>query len=164
MPATVRSINPATESVLAEFPAHSSADVEAALEAASRAYRSWRGTTFAERAELMLRAAKYLRAEKARLAGIVTAEMGKPITEAEAEVEKCAWGLEYYAENAEAFLAPEPRSSTAAESYVQFAPLGTVLAIMPWNFPLWQVFRFAAPALMAGNTALLKHASNVPQC
>src|SRR5262249_17418738 len=109
-------------------------------------------------------AAKYLRGEKARFAGVVTAEMGKPITEAQGEVEKCAWGLEYYAEHAEAFLAPEPRSSTAAESYVQVAPLGTVLAIMPWNFPVWQVFRFGAGAVMAGNTALLKHASNVPQC
>jgi len=164
MAATVRSVNPATESVLAEFPVHGAAEVEAALEAASRAFRSWRGRSFGERADRMLRAAKYLRGEKARFAGIVTSEMGKPITEAEAEVEKCAWGLEYYAEHAEAFLAPERRPSTAAESYVQFAPLGTVLAIMPWNFPLWQVFRFAAPALMAGNTALLKHASNVPQC
>ncbi|PYV12745.1 MAG: NADP-dependent succinic semialdehyde dehydrogenase, partial [Acidobacteria bacterium] len=160
----IQSINPATEELLAEFEPHTEAEVERALGEARRAFRSWRSSSFAERSTLMRAAAVDLRREKARLAGIVTAEMGKPIVEAEAEVEKCAWGLEYYAENAERFLAPEPRASTARESYVQFTPLGTVLAVMPWNFPLWQVFRFAAPALMAGNTAVLKHASNVPQC
>src|SRR5881628_3125980 len=160
----IRSINPATEELLAEFEPHTEVEVDRALEEARRAFRSWRSRSFAERSTLMRAAAVDLRREKARLAGIITAEMGKAIVEAEAEVEKCAWGLEYYAENAERFLAPEPRASTARESYVQFTPLGTVLAVMPWNFPLWQVFRFAAPAPMAGNTAVLKHASNVPRC
>jgi succinate-semialdehyde dehydrogenase/glutarate-semialdehyde dehydrogenase len=127
-------------------------------------FRRWRATSFGERAELMRGAAAYLRQEQARLAGLVTAEMGKPIVEAEGEIEKCAWNCEFYAENAERFLADEPQVSSATESYVAFPPLGVVLAIMPWNFPFWQVFRFAAPALMAGNTAILKHASNVPQC
>jgi succinate-semialdehyde dehydrogenase / glutarate-semialdehyde dehydrogenase len=127
-------------------------------------FQTWRATAFTERAGLMHQAAGYLRQHRARLAGIITAEMGKPIVEAEAEIEKCAWNCEFYAQNAERFLADEPRPSNAAESYVQYTPLGTVLAIMPWNFPFWQLFRFAAPALMAGNTALLKHASNVPQC
>ena len=112
----------------------------------------------------MKKAAVLLRQNKAKYAGIMTAEMGKPIIESEAEVEKCALNCDYYAENAERFLADEPHPSNATESYVEFPPLGTVLAIMPWNFPFWQVFRFAAPALMAGNVGLLKHASNVPQC
>src|SRR5207249_4096566 len=95
---------------------------------------------------------------------LITLEMGKPIKEAEAEVEKCAWCCDHYSENAEAYLADEPHASAATESYVAFDPIGPVLAIMPWNFPFWQVFRFAAPALMAGNTAILKHSSNVPRC
>jgi succinate-semialdehyde dehydrogenase/glutarate-semialdehyde dehydrogenase len=134
------------------------------LDAAQQAYRRWRRTPFSERAERMRRAAAYLRDQQGRLAATITAEMGKPIVEAEAEVEKCAWNCEFYAEHAERFLADEPHPSGATESYVQFLPLGVVLAIMPWNFPFWQVFRFAAPAVMAGNTAILKHASNVPQC
>lgn len=112
----------------------------------------------------MKNAAGYLRQNKLKFAGIMTAEMGKPIVESEAEIEKCAINCDYYAENAERFLREEPRTSGATESYIQYAPLGVILAVMPWNYPFWQVFRFAAPALMAGNTAILKHASNVPQC
>ena len=160
----IESINPATEEVLATFDATTPEQIDRALSAAQDAFRRWRATTFAERAALTRQAAAYLRQQRRRLAGIITAEMGKPIVEAEAEIDKCAWNCDFYAENAERFLADEPHPSAASESYVEFTPLGTVLAIMPWNFPFWQLFRFAAPALMAGNTAILKHASNVPQC
>jgi succinate-semialdehyde dehydrogenase/glutarate-semialdehyde dehydrogenase len=156
--------NPATEDMLATFTPTTGEQIEQALSGASCAFRHWRSTLFPERAELMRRVAAQLRRQKPFLANLVTAEMGKPLTEAEAEVEKCAWNCEYYAEFAETMLTAQPRDSTARESYTEFPPLGTILAIMPWNYPLWQVFRFAAPALMAGNTAILKHASNVPQC
>jgi succinate-semialdehyde dehydrogenase/glutarate-semialdehyde dehydrogenase len=160
----ITSVNPATEEVLARFDAFSPEQIDTALEEAHVAFRQWRDISFAQRAELVRRAARYLRANKARFAGLITAEMGKPIAEAEAEIEKSAWGCDFYADNAARFLADEPVDTNARESFVAFEPLGTVLAIMPWNFPFWQVFRFAAPALMAGNTAVLKHASNVPQC
>ncbi len=156
--------NPATEEVLATFPATTTEQREQILRNAGRAQAHWRRTLFPERAILMQRVANQLRQQKSSLAGLITAEMGKPIKEAEAEIDKCAWTCAYYAEHAEAMLSAEPCDSTAYESYVAFAPLGTILAIMPWNYPLWQVFRFAAPALMAGNTAILKHAANVPQC
>ncbi|HEY8491741.1 MAG TPA: NAD-dependent succinate-semialdehyde dehydrogenase [Dehalococcoidia bacterium] len=159
-----QSINPATEEILATFDEFTPQQVDQALEQAARAFDAWRRTSFQERSRLMRSAAAYLRQHQARLAGLITAEMGKPIAQAEAEIEKCAWNCDYYAEHAAAFLADQPAPSSAAESYVAFDPLGTVLAIMPWNFPFWQVFRFAAPALMAGNTAVLKHAANVPQC
>jgi acyl-CoA reductase-like NAD-dependent aldehyde dehydrogenase len=160
----IESVNPATEEVLATFPVSTPREVEGALERAHAAFADWRRVAFSERARLMRNAAAQLRAQTVRLAGLITAEMGKPIVEAEAEIEKCAWVSDYYAEHAEEFLADLPRASAARESYVSFVPMGTVLAIMPWNFPFWQLMRFAAPALMAGNTALLKHASNVPQC
>ena len=160
----IDSVNPATGEVVATFDAATPSQVEQALDEAQHAYRRWRTTSFSARAQLMCAAAAYLRKEQRRLAGLLTAEMGKPIVEAEAEIEKCAWNCDFYAANAERFLADEPHPSSAADSYVQFPPLGVVLAIMPWNFPFWQVFRFAAPALMAGNSAILKHASNVPQC
>jgi succinate-semialdehyde dehydrogenase/glutarate-semialdehyde dehydrogenase len=160
----LQSINPATEQVLESFEPHDGARIEDILENAERTFRMWRRTDFAERTALLRSAAACLRAHKPRLAGIITAEMGKPIGESEAEVEKCAWNCDHYAENAEAYLRPETRESSGSESYIQFTPLGPVLAVMPWNFPFWQVFRFAAPALMAGNTALLKHASNVTRC
>ncbi|MBM3789710.1 MAG: NAD-dependent succinate-semialdehyde dehydrogenase, partial [Acidobacteria bacterium] len=160
----MQSINPATEEVLRTFRMHSCRDIEESLSLAAERYRDWRRTSFAERSGLLRSAAAYLREHNSRMAAIMTAEMGKPIVEAEAEVEKCAWGCDYYADNAEKFLAAEPRESSGRECYLQYAPLGTILAVMPWNLPFWQVFRFAAPALMAGNTALLKHASNVPQC
>jgi acyl-CoA reductase-like NAD-dependent aldehyde dehydrogenase len=161
---SIRSINPATEEVLRSFEAHSEAQIAEALQGAADTFWRWRKTSFAERAVLMHRAAAYLRAHSARLAEIITIEMGKPIIEAEAEVEKCAWNCDFYADNSRLFLQDEVRTSNASESYIQYPPLGVVLAIMPWNFPFWQVFRFAAPALMAGNTSILKHASNVPQC
>jgi succinate-semialdehyde dehydrogenase/glutarate-semialdehyde dehydrogenase len=158
------SINPATERELARFEEHSPAEVDRALAAARREFKAWREQPFSRRAGLMTAAATYLRKHKARLSGLITAEMGKPIGEAEAEVEKCAWACDYFAESAEQMLADQPVASSASLSYVRFQPLGVILAVMPWNFPLWQVFRFAAPTLMAGNTAILKHASNVPQC
>jgi acyl-CoA reductase-like NAD-dependent aldehyde dehydrogenase len=159
-----RSINPATEAVIAEYEAFSPTQIEAALAEAHETFLGWRETTFAQRAERLHAVAQYLRANKERLGALITAEMGKPIVEAEAEIEKCAWNCDYYAENAARFLADEHIASNATESFVAYEPLGVVLAIMPWNFPFWQVFRFAAPALMAGNTAVLKHASNVSGC
>ncbi len=160
----MESINPATEELLGRFPVFSPAQVDRALEEVHQAFLSWRGYSFEERAVLMQQAAEHLRASKKRLAGLITNEMGKPITQAEAEIEKCAWNCDFFAESAERFLADQDHPSSATESYVAFDPLGPVLAIMPWNFPFWQLFRFAAPALMAGNTVVMKHASNVPQC
>jgi len=159
-----QSINPATEELLGEFPEHTGDEVERALEASSRAFQSWRRTPFAERSQLLRAVAHQLRAEKTLLAGLMTAEMGKPVVEAEAEIEKCAWCCDYFAENGQSFLRDRRVPSGATESYVAYDPLGSVLAIMPWNFPFWQVFRFAAPTLMTGNAGLLKHASNVSQC
>jgi len=160
----IASINPATEAVIATFEQFTPAQVEQALVEADAAFHQWRLQSFAERSRAMRGAAELLRSRKQRYAGLITAEMGKPITQAEAEVEKCAWVCEYFADNADRFLARQPVQTNARVSYVAFEPLGVVLAVMPWNFPFWQVFRFAAPTLMAGNTAVLKHASNVPQC
>src|SRR5213593_2234370 len=131
---------------------------------AHAAFLQWREVPFARRAQRMREAAQILRTRRAEYARTMTLEMGKPIVQGEAEVDKCAWVCEYYADHAEAFLAEQPRETEASRSYVRFDPLGPVLAVMPWNFPFWQVVRFAAPALMAGNSAVLKHASNVPQC
>ncbi len=158
------SINPATEETIEFFQPSSAVEIEEALGEANKVFRTWRAERFSVRSSLMKKAAAYLRQNKPRFAGIMTAEMGKPIIESEAEVDKCAWNCDYYAENAEQFLTDEARTSNATESYVQYTPLGVILAVMPWNYPFWQVFRFAAPALMAGNTAILKHASNVPRC
>jgi acyl-CoA reductase-like NAD-dependent aldehyde dehydrogenase len=158
------SINPATEEVLRTYDAHSSEQIDEALKRAERRFRDWSRTPYQERSRLMHKVAAYLRQHRARFASIVTAEMGKLIAESEAEIDKCAWNCDFYADNAERYLQPERRETSATESYIQYTPLGVILAIMPWNFPFWQVFRFAAPALMAGNTAILKHASNVPQC
>ncbi len=160
----LHSVNPATEEIVGSYPLHSKEQIEKALLEAQKAFLKWRTEGFSTRSGLMRKAAACLRQNKPRLAGTMTAEMGKPIVESEAEIEKCAWNCDYYAENAERFLRDDPRISNAAESYTQYTPLGVILAIMPWNYPFWQVFRFAAPALMAGNTAILKHASNVPQC
>src|SRR5690348_12707226 len=161
---SIESINPATGEVIETFEPFSAQQIDETLTHARKTYLHWRTTSFAERGALMRRVAATLRARKAELARIATLEMGKTIAESEAEVEKCAWNCDYYAENAELFLAPERVATNAAESYVEFTPIGVVLAIMPWNFPYWQVIRFAAPAIMAGNTAVLKHASNVSRC
>ncbi len=160
----MRAVNPATEEPIRDLPDHSLAQVDEKLDLATGTFEFWRRTSFSERASLMRGAAQRLRDGKSGYAALMTQEMGKTITAAEAEVDKCAWVCDFYAGNAERFLAPEPVETDAARSFVRFDPLGPVLAVMPWNFPFWQVFRFAAPALMAGNVGLLKHASNVPGC
>ena len=160
----IASINPATGEVLQTFDSLNQPQIEERLSRAAETFRDYRRTTFADRAEKMLRAAEILETEKQSFARTMTLEMGKPINAAVQEAEKCALVCRYYAENAERHLADEIIQTNATKSYVHFQPLGIVLAIMPWNFPFWQVFRFAAPALMAGNIGLLKHASNVPQC
>ena len=161
---SIQSVNPATGEVLETFTETSPAEIERILAAAHAAFLEWRAVPFAARSERMREAARVLRAAKAEHARTMALEMGKPIVQAEAEVDKCAWACEYYAEHAGDFLAEQPRETDASKSYVRFDPLGPVLAVMPWNFPYWQVFRFAAPALMAGNAGILKHASNVPRC
>ena len=160
----IASINPATGETLQTFAELTDAELDGRIARAEAAFRRHRRTSFAERAEKMMRAAEILDAEAERLGRIMTEEMGKPIQAAVAEAKKCAWVCRYYAENAERHLADEVIETEADRSFVRYLPLGPVLAIMPWNFPFWQVFRFAAPALMAGNVALLKHASNVPRC
>src|SRR4051794_17104269 len=160
----IASINPATGEKLKEFSASDDAEIEKRLACAATAFEKYRGEPFVKRAQLMLAAASLLEQEKEKFARIMTMEMGKLLREAIAEIEKCARACRFYAENAERFLEDEPAQTDAARSYVRYEPLGPVLAIMPWNFPFWQVFRFATPALMAGNVGLLKHASNVPQC
>ncbi len=161
---SLQSINPATGEILETFDETSGQELERTLASAHAAFVEWRTAPFARRAQRLQEAARVLRARKAEYARAMTLEMGKPIVQAEAEVDKCAWVCEYYAEHGEALLAEQPRQTDASRSYVRFDPLGPVLAVMPWNFPFWQVFRFAAPALMAGNAAVLKHASNVPRC
>ncbi len=158
------SINPATGETLKEFPAFSDGEIEQRLKRADRAFARHRREPFSKRAELLLAVASLLDQEKEKLAGVITLEMGKLFRAALDEVEKCARGCRFYAENGERFLEDEPTQTAAARSLIRYQPLGAVLAIMPWNFPFWQVFRFAAPAIMAGNVALLKHAANVPQC
>jgi succinate-semialdehyde dehydrogenase / glutarate-semialdehyde dehydrogenase len=161
---SMQSINPATGEVLETFTETSLPEVERILATAHAAFLEWRAAPFGARATRMHEAARLLRARKAECARTMTLEMGKPIVQAEAEVDKCAWTCDYYAEHAETLLGEQPRETDAAKSYVRFDPLGLVLAVMPWNFPFWQVFRFAAPTLMAGNGGILKHASNVPRC
>ncbi len=160
----IESINPATGEVLGRFSELSEGKVEMILSDAQRAFLAWRRTRFARRAELMYALADRLQENALTYARLMACEMGKPLAQGRSEVEKCAWVCRYYAEHAETFLCNEPVATDAHHSFVTFQPLGIVLAVMPWNFPFWQVFRFAAPGLMAGNVALLKHASNVPQC
>ena len=158
-------VNPATGETVATYPALTGPEVDAAIERSARAFAGYRTTGFAERAEWSRRAADVLDAERDRVAALMTTEMGKTVAAAAAEVEKCARAFRFYAEHAERFLADEPVEPAevgAVRAYARYQPLGPVLAVMPWNFPLWQVVRFLAPALMAGNTGLLKHASNVP--
>ncbi len=155
-------INPATEVVLGEYPPHSPEEVEARLAASARAFSVWRSTPIGDRARLMVTAAELLEGEIPVVAELLTSEMGKSFNAARGEVAKCALTMRYFAEHAEEFLAPESIPTNASRSGVRFDPIGAILAIMPWNFPLWQVIRFAAPTLMAGNVVLVKHAPNVP--
>ena len=160
----IETINPANGETLEAYPETTSEELHAILERVDAEFRRWRQTTYGRRQGSMREAAAVLRSRQGELAALMAAEMGKPLAQGRAEVEKCAWVCEYYAEYAERFLADEPAPSDATRSFVAFRPLGVVLAVMPWNFPLWQVFRFAAPALMAGNAGVLKHSSNVMGC
>jgi succinate-semialdehyde dehydrogenase / glutarate-semialdehyde dehydrogenase len=160
----IASINPANARLLRQFEPHSDSEMGNRLLRASGAFFEYRRTTFAERGRWMVRAAEILESEKSNHARTMTLEMGKPLRAAIQEIEKCALACRYFAENAARFLAEEEIVTGGARAFVRYQPLGPVLAVMPWNFPFWQVFRFAAPNLMAGNVALLKHASNVPQC
>lgn len=157
------SVNPATGEQLAQFDLHDANEIERRLDAAHSAFLRWRTASFAERATLMHSAGSLLDAELPDVASLLTSEMGKTFAAAKGEVAKCAMGMHYYAEHAEHYLAVEEIATSGSASGVRYEPLGAVLAVMPWNFPLWQVVRFAAPALMAGNVGVLKHASNVPQ-
>jgi succinate-semialdehyde dehydrogenase / glutarate-semialdehyde dehydrogenase len=157
-------VNPATGETIKIYDEMTPQQTADAVEEAHAAWRSWRKTSFSERALPMKKAASILRERKDAFAKLMALEMGKPFKQGVAEVEKCALGCDYYAEHAEAHLADEEVKTDASKSYVAFEPLGVVLAVMPWNFPFWQVFRFAAPAIMAGNAGVLKHASNVPGC
>lgn len=159
-----KSIFPYNLQVIAEYPLMNTQDIDSALSKAAKGYMHWSAHGFAHRAGVLNKAASILRAEKDRFATLITNEMGKVINEAKGEVEKCAWVCEYYAQNAEQFLKDEIIKADYHRSFVSYQPIGAVLAIMPWNFPFWQVFRFAAPTLMAGNVGLLKHAPNVTGC
>ncbi len=160
----IRTQNPATGEILRTFDALSESEIDARLERAIQTFRTYRDVPFARRSSMMQAAAGVLDARRQEFARLMTLEMGKPIGAAVQEVEKCARACRFYSEHTERFLADEAAQSDAARSFVKYQPLGPVLAVMPWNFPFWQVFRFAAPGLMAGNVGLLKHASNVPQC
>ncbi len=160
----IESMNPTTGETIERYDELSDDEIERKIAAADQAFARWRLTSFEERSSLMARAADLLDERKEQLARLMTTEMGKPIGQARSEVEKCAWVCRHYAENAEKFLQDELVDTKARKSFVSYQPLGPVLAIMPWNFPFWQVFRFVAPGLMAGNVGLLKHASNVPGC
>ena len=159
----IATVNPATGQVLKTFEPLSDAQLEMKLQKAADTFLGYRRVPFAERARMMMNAGVVLEKEKEHCARVMTTEMGKTFRSAVDEVAKCAWVCRYYAENAERFLADEIVETTASRSYIRYLPLGPVLAVMPWNFPFWQVLRFAAPALMAGNVGLLKHTSIVPQ-
>ena len=160
----LKSINPATGETFAQFEELTDFQLEEKIAVAHAQYQTWRTRSFEERARPMFALANLLRERKRELAEVASLEMGKPIKQALGEVEKCAWVCEYYAQETAHILAPEKVATDAQLSYVRFDPIGVILAVMPWNFPYWQVFRFAAPAAMAGNVGVLKHASNVPQC
>ena len=161
---SLRSVNPATGELVREYPESSPEDARRAIEGAMGAFEAWCRTRIEERAAPLRRAAALLEEQQDELAELMAVEMGKPLAQGRSEAEKCAWVCRYYADTAAAALAPEPVETDATRSFVAFRPLGPVLAVMPWNFPLWQVFRFLAPAVMAGNAAILKHASNVSGC
>jgi succinate-semialdehyde dehydrogenase / glutarate-semialdehyde dehydrogenase len=160
----IATVNPATGEMVRAFETLTDSQIEDKLRRAAEAYRRYRRTSVADRARWLSRAAEILESEKERLGKIMTLEMGKPLKAAIAEAAKCALGCRYYVEHGERLLAEEPVDAGSGRSFIRYDPIGPVLAVMPWNFPFWQVFRFAAPALMAGNVGLLKHASNVPQC
>jgi succinate-semialdehyde dehydrogenase / glutarate-semialdehyde dehydrogenase len=160
----IASVNPANGKILKMFEALSDSQVDAKIGRAAGVFPSFPRLSFSQRAHWMMNAAEILENEKEELGRLMTTEMGKPLRSAIEEAVKCAWACRYYAENAERFLADEVVETAATKSYIHYQPLGPILAVMPWNFPFWQVFRFVAPALMAGNVGLLKHASNVPQC
>jgi len=160
----IESLNPTTGERIATFPEMGKEQVDRILDASVKAQRAWARTSIAERAVPMRKVAALLRERAPELGRLAALEMGKPVKDGAAEAVKCAWVCEFYADNAEKFLAPRPEASDGSRAYVRFDPLGVILAVMPWNFPYWQVFRFIAPHLMAGNGGLLKHASNVPQC
>ena len=160
----IASINPATGETLRTFEPLADSEIESKLARAAATYQTWRRMPFSERKRLMLAAVDILENEKAEFGRLMTTEMGKPVKAAREEAAKCALGLRYYAENAEKFLRDEPVPTEAGTTYISYQPIGAVLAVMPWNFPFWQVLRFAGPTLMAGNVGLLKHSSNVPQC
>jgi succinate-semialdehyde dehydrogenase/glutarate-semialdehyde dehydrogenase len=162
--ATIQSINPATGDVVESFAETSRRELDGILDQSDRSFQDWRRRPWSERSRLLRVAAGVLRNRKSTYARAMALEMGKPLAQGEAEAEKCATVCDYYAEHAEAFLEQQPRDLDGTASFVRFDPIGPVLAIMPWNFPFWQVFRFAAPALAAGNVGLLKHASNVTRC
>jgi succinate-semialdehyde dehydrogenase/glutarate-semialdehyde dehydrogenase len=160
----IATINPATGQLVRKFEPLTDSEIDQKIQRAAETFSKYRKLPFAERARMMANAASILESEKESFARMMTTEMGKPFRAAVDEAAKCAWACRYYAENAEHFLADETVETTATRSYIHYQPLGPILAVMPWNFPFWQVIRFAAPALMAGNVGLLKHASNVPQC
>lgn len=160
----IQSVNPTTGTVNKIYESHSLDGVHQIINAVDKSWNKWRATSFAFRSRLMLSMASLLRSKKEELALLMAKEMGKVRTEGTAEIEKCAWVCEYYANHAESFLANEKVETKSFKSYISYQSLGVILGIMPWNFPFWQVFRFAVPALMAGNTVILKHASNVPGC
>ncbi|MGB6976864.1 MAG: NAD-dependent succinate-semialdehyde dehydrogenase [Gammaproteobacteria bacterium] len=160
----LQAINPTTNEVISEHAVLTSEQITNILQQTHAAFDKWRKLDFSERSRPMRQAAQVLRKDSERYARLMAEEMGKPLTQGRAEVEKCAWTCEFYAEHAQQFLQPELIKSDATKSFITYQPLGVILAIMPWNFPFWQVFRFACPSLMAGNTAVLKHASNVPGC
>jgi succinate-semialdehyde dehydrogenase / glutarate-semialdehyde dehydrogenase len=160
----IKSVNPATGETIKVYETHSEKGVEKIINSVDKCWQQWRKTSFFQRSQMMQNLAIVLRSNREQLARLMAQEMGKVMYEGVAEIEKCAWVCDYYAANAEDFLGNEHIESDFNHSYVSYQPLGTILAVMPWNFPFWQVFRFAAPVVMAGNTAVLKHAGNVPGC
>jgi len=160
----LQSINPVNEDLIKEYKEHTDTEIDEIVNSSEKAFKGWQSFDYGKRAKLLSRAGEILRSNIDEYAELMTREMGKPIAGARAEVEKCAWVCDYYAENGDSFLKDEIIETDAQKSFVTYEPLGTVLAVMPWNFPFWQVFRFAVPGLMAGNAGLLKHASNVTGC